>query len=822
MATHGESARVDRSAALDLRVLEAIADGRSLAAVLSLIASGLEDLVVGWRVSILLISADGRSLHHGAAPSLPETYVRAIDGTPVGPESGSCGTAAHRRAVVIVEDIARDPLWEPYREAALAHGLQACWSVPVIDPASSVLATFAVYHATPAHPEQAHLELIRRFVHLAGIAIQHDRALREVRASEERFRTVFRDAALGLAVADPTGRFIHSNPAYQRMLGYSAEELTHLTIADVTHPEELGTNLQLMDDVRAGRRDSFVLEKQYLARGGRVLWARVTVSARRDASGRVTDTIALAEDITRERAAQDERQRQQSLLQMASRVGRLGAWSLDPATRLLHLSDELRDIHELEPGETLDTESLLATFAPEHQPVIRAAITDCITRGSAFDEEARLTTRRGTRKWVRLIGQAVRDERGIVARIQGALQDITDRKRLEQRSLRSQRLESIGTLAGGIAHDLNNVLTPIAMGVGLLKAGERDAGRLQVLDVMEQSATRAANMVQQVLSFARGAEGHRTRVAPDRLVSDVAALLADTLPKQIRLDISVATDAWTVYGDATQLHQVLLNLCVNARDAMPDGGTLRITVRNVHDRRTPGDVADQAPVPGVCISVEDTGEGIAPDLIDKIFDPFFTTKPIGRGTGLGLSTSLGIVHGHGGFIDVTSTLGVGSRFDVLLPAARQDTEPPASVDDDEEDPRGQGTILVVDDEPTVRLVSRRVLQRGGYRVLEAADGHEALDTFDRHQDEIAAVVTDMMMPGMDGAAVIRALRARSATVPIIGMSGIGISDRLSTAEVASLAGFLQKPYTPDVLLTALHRALHGPAGDRAGIAADRP
>jgi PAS domain S-box-containing protein len=552
-----------------------------------------------------------------------------------------------------------------------------------------------------------------------------------------------------------------------------------------------------------------VLDKRYLARGGRVLWARVTVSARRDAAGRVTDTIALAEDITQERAAQDERQRQQSLLQMASRVGRLGAWSLDPETRQVHLSDELRVIHELEPGEVPDNESLLATFAPEHQPAIRAAVTDCIAHGSAFDQEARLTTRRGTQKWVRLIGQAVHDDRGVVARIQGTLQDITDRKRLEQRSLRSQRLESIGTLAGGIAHDLNNVLTPIAIGVGLLKAGERDVGRLQVLDVMEQSATRAANMVQQVLSFARGAEGHRTRVAPDRLVGDVAALLADTLPKQIRLDIDVAADAWPVYADATQLHQVLLNLCVNARDAMPDGGTLRITVRNVHDERAPRGVGTPPPVPGVCISVEDTGEGIAPDLIDKIFDPFFTTKPLGRGTGLGLSTSLGIVHGHGGLIDVTSTPGVGSRFDVLLPAARQDTESPASVDDEADDPRGQGTILLVDDEPTVRLVSRHVLQRGGYRVLEAADGNEALATFDRHQHEIAAVVTDMMMPGMDGAAVVRALRARSATVPIIGMSGIGISERLSASEVAGLAGFLQKPYTPEMLLTAVHRALHG-------------
>ena len=809
------STPVERSPALDLRVLEAIADGKPLASVLSLIARGLEELVVGWRVSVLLVSADGTTLHHGAAPSLPDAYVRAIDNSEVGPAAGSCGTAAYRRETVIVEDIATDPLWIPYRDVALLHGLRSCWSVPVIGAEGAVLATFAVYHATPIRPDRAHLDLIRRFAHLARVAIQHDRAQREVRLNEERFRTVFRDAAFGLAIADPSGRFMHTNPAFQRMLGYTDEELRQLTVADVIHPEDLVRFQALMAEVLEGRQESFVLEMRFLATGDRVPWGRVTVSARRDVEGRVTATVALAEDITQERAAEQDRRRQQMLLQMASRVGRLGAWALDVPTQRAHLSQELRAILELEPGESAGTDNLLATYTPEHEPVLSAAMQACLQHGTAFDEEARLTTARGGRKWVRVIGEAVRDDGGAIVRVQGALQDLTDRKRLEQQSLRSQRLESIGTLAGGIAHDLNNVLTPISMGIALLASGEHDQARLQVLGVIEQSAERAANMVQQVLSFARGAEGHRTRVAPARLVADVAALLADTLPKQIRIETSVPEDTWPVHGDATQLHQVLLNLCVNARDAMPAGGILRITARNLGDRDGPRIVPGQSSGPRVCISVEDTGEGMPADRVEKIFDPFFTTKPVGKGTGLGLATSLGIVRGHGGIIDVTSTPGVGSRFDVILPAAPQDPQPAERLAHEPAAAAGQGTILIVDDEPAVRLVSRHVLERSGYRVLEAVDGDEALAVFTAHEDEIAVVVTDMMMPGLDGAALVKALRARSATVPIVGMSGIGPSDRLGALDVAGLAGFLHKPYSPEALLAVVHRAMRGPGnGER--------
>ncbi len=799
------------SAAVDRAVLDAIAAGRPLRDVLDVVARGLESLMPGWLVSILLVGSDGTTLSHGAAPSLPEPYLRSIDGRAAGPAAGSCGTAVYRRAVVIPEDIAVDPLWAQYRALAERHGLRACWSVPVWDGRGPVLAVFAVYFTRPAAPEPAHRALLDRYVHLALVAIQHDRAQRELVASEERFRTLFRDAAFGLAVADLSGRFVQANLAYQQMLGYDEAELRTLRIADVTLPEDHPHTAARLAELLAGRRESFVLEKRYVARDGRVFPARVTVSARRDADGRIIETTVVAQDISQQRAAEADRARQQRLLQMASEVGHLGAWSLEVPSYVIHLSGEALAIRGFAPGDRPTPGDLVAQFDAEHLPQLLDASRACIANGTPFDEEGRITTARGDVRWIRTIGQAVRDASGVIVGLQGAMQDVTGRKQLELRSLRSQRLESIGTLAGGIAHDLNNVLTPIAMGVGLLKVEEHDEGRLQLLGVIESSAARAADMVRQVLSFARGVEGQRKVYAPARLLSEAVALLADTLPKQIRLEIEAPADLWLVLADQTQMHQVIVNLCVNARDAMPTGGALTIRGRNVTITQPPADDPSLAPGRYVSLSVEDTGEGIAPGILDKIFDPFFTTKPTGLGTGLGLSTSLGLVRGHGGRIDVRSVPGKGSCFEVLLPAADTEAERlPEQADAPSPPLHGKGTVLVVDDERAVRGVSRYVLEGAGYAVIEACSGEEAVTALSSRGDDVVAVLTDMMMPGMDGPALARHIRARWPDIPVVGMSGLGASDRFGT-ETLGVRAFLPKPFTPDVLRSTLEAVLSGTA-----------
>jgi PAS domain S-box-containing protein len=401
----------------------------------------------------------------------------------------------------------------------------------------------------------------------------------------------------------------------------------------------------------------------------------------------------------------------------------------------------------------------------------------------------------------------VRDAAGQPAEVLVINTDITERTELERQFLRAQRLESIGTLAGGIAHDLNNVLTPIMMAIGMLTERERDPERLDILATLEASARRGADMVQQVLSFARGVEGRREQVDVAAVIRDVERIVNDTFLKNIEAVTAIPDDLWTVSGDPIQLHQVLLNLCVNARDAMPAGGRLRISAANVVlDAAFTGAHIHAVAGPHVLLEVQDNGEGIAPQIAERIFEPFFTTKDVSKGTGLGLSTSLAIVKSHGGFILVDSAAGRGTTFSVYLPAQLAPRAGAARVKDVHL-PRGAGElILVVDDEAPVRMVTRRLLEAFGYRVALAGNGVEALTVFTARQDEVAAVITDMMMPVMDGPATIRALRAIRPDVRIIAASGMHGPD----AGVPPLVpDFLPKPYSADALLTVLHRLLSG-------------
>jgi two-component system cell cycle sensor histidine kinase/response regulator CckA len=395
-----------------------------------------------------------------------------------------------------------------------------------------------------------------------------------------------------------------------------------------------------------------------------------------------------------------------------------------------------------------------------------------------------------------------------VTRVHGAFQDITERKHLEQHYLRAQRMESIGTLAGGIAHDLNNVLAPILLAIGLLQEDEHDAERLETLASLEAGAKRGAAMVGRLLSFARGADGRREDVQVEGLVADLATIIRDTFPKNITFDHHLNPDLWVVQADATQLHQVLLNLCVNSRDAMPDGGQITLRANNVVIEKTFADQNVDAHIgPHVSLVVEDTGTGIPGEIIDKIFDPFFTTKDIGKGTGLGLASSLGIVTGHRGFMRVHSTPGSGTRFGVYLPARTAPVEEPVPVTA-VVTPRGQGEmVLVVDDEAGIRKIAKRLLEASGYRVLLASDGVEAIALYRQHQAGIAVVLTDMMMPVMDGPATIQALVRLNPEVRIIAASGLAIDARSAGEAGARVMYFLDKPYTPEMLLTAIRAAL---------------
>jgi two-component system cell cycle sensor histidine kinase/response regulator CckA len=404
----------------------------------------------------------------------------------------------------------------------------------------------------------------------------------------------------------------------------------------------------------------------------------------------------------------------------------------------------------------------------------------------------------------------VRDAAGQGRSILSINTDVTDRRLLEQQFYRAQRLESIGTLAGGIAHDLNNVLAPIMMGIGLLRDRITDDDGREIVETISTSAQRGAEMVSQVLSFARGREGKRVEIRAADLVNDVVRIARDTLPKNIEITTDVDPALPLILGDPTQCHQVLLNLCVNARDAMPNGGHLRLSADREtiapHQGLRPSELA---PGDYVVIRVDDTGIGIPAQLLETIFDPFFTTKDAGKGTGLGLSTSQNIVRNHGGHIRVFSEPDEGASFQVYLPVAPA-LSPSAAVGQSTSAPRGQGqTVLVVDDEESVRKVLRSTLEKSGYRVLQASNGKEALTIYHESGSSIDAVVIDMTMPVLGGVPTMRELVKMNPEIRIIAASGIHDNEATAKSIGRQVTHFLAKPFTSEMLLRAVARAVAG-------------
>lgn len=392
------------------------------------------------------------------------------------------------------------------------------------------------------------------------------------------------------------------------------------------------------------------------------------------------------------------------------------------------------------------------------------------------------------------------------------LRDITDRADkmlLEAKLMRAQRLESIGTLASGIAHDLNNVLTPALMSVEMLSSRTSDPKSKTMLATLERCILRGANIVKQVLAFGRGLEGPHDLLQTRYLLREILQIVTETFPKSIENKAVFPPDLWVVRGDSTQLHQTLLNLCVNARDAMPNGGKLTLTGKNVHLDATFAQMNPEAkPGPYVQLGVEDTGNGIPPAIMDKIFDPFFSTKAIGKGTGLGLSSVMGIVKKHGGFLQTTSEPGRGSRFLIFLPAVLDENAPAITLTPTAP-PSGNGElILIADDELAIGEIMRATLEQYNYKVLSAKDGAEAVALLAQHRNEVKAIVLDFMMPVMDGANALLVIRHIQPHVPIILTPGspdenATLDNTLRSPGLKSL----NKPFTANELLTLLAEAL---------------
>jgi PAS domain S-box-containing protein len=443
-------------------------------------------------------------------------------------------------------------------------------------------------------------------------------------------------------------------------------------------------------------------------------------------------------------------------------------------------------------------------------PSDRQEFRDMITnQGHVIDFEIRCKRKDGQPIIVQETATAIRDKNGNIVAYQGIIRDITERKELERQLFQAQKMESIGMIAGGIAHDLNNVLTPITISIQLLRDNLADQRAQQILNTLELNANRGADIVKQVLTFARGAEAEFTTVHPKKLIEEISNIVDHTFPKGIKVNSEIEEGVEYIQGNLTQLHQVLLNLCLNSRDAMPSGGELTLhadmnEVSSRHARLYPW------VKPGVFarISVSDTGEGMSPQVQEKIFEPFFTTKKVGQGTGLGLSVVHSIIKSHHGFVEVESKTGKGSTINVYLPVdaailSRAERTPEVEV------LRGHGElVLVTDDEESIRMLTREILESHNYKVLTAKDGTEALQLFKDHKDEIKVILTDMIMPEMDGITTIQSIRSLDEIVPIIATSGLATEEPLLDESIKSkIQASVPKPFTGPDLLRVISRLL---------------
>jgi two-component system cell cycle sensor histidine kinase/response regulator CckA len=846
-----------------------------------------------------------------------------------------------------------------------------------------------------------------------------------------------------LCVAGFDGRLQQVNPAWTECLGWTAEELTSRPMLEFVHPDDHAATLRSRAEIQRGR-SARGFENRYRCKDGSYRWLSWSVHPLAE----LRQVFGVARDVTERRKIEEDLGRNEALLRMATRAGRLGAWQVELPTRAITWSEEVRAIHETAPGFAPTVEDGLNFYAPEFQERVRQVFGTCSERGDPFDEELQIISAKGKRVWVRVLGEAVRDGAGVIVRVQGAFQDIshqketeleirraadrlettlesitdafltldrewrftylnreaerlmrrskaellgrsiwtefpgaagstfqreyeralrdnvtvgfqeffppldlwvdvrafpsaeglavyfrdvtesrrveervaeqaalldnahdaiivrdaghritywnkaaeriygwtaleaegrhlqellridalqfaqaqrstdatggwngeiqktakngtvltvegswtqvrdsqgaprsiltidtdiTARKKLEQQFLRAQRMESIGTLAGGIAHDLNNLLAPITMGVDLLKLFAPDPRSLPVIENIERSAKRGAELVKQVLSFARGVEGARVVLQLRHVVNEVELITANTFPKNIAVVSRIPLDLAPVLADPTQINQVILNLAVNARDAMPDGGRLELSASNVVIDEQYASMNPERLVAGhyVVLQVTDNGSGMPKEVIERIFEPFYTTKEMGKGTGLGLSTVLGIVRSHGGFVNVYSEVGRGSTFKVYLPAHEAGDAPAADRPVSVPLPRGNGElILVVDDESSILDITKQTLLAFGYRVLTAEDGAQAISLYALQRDEVALVITDMMMPVMDGTALIRAMQRINPKVRVIAASGLKGNQDLARATSAGVKHFLPKPYSADMLLQLIDLVLH--------------
>ena len=677
-------------------ILELIAQGTPLSKTLDALIRVIEAQSPDMLGSILLLDPDGIHLHHGAAPSLPDSYTSLIDGEPIGPSAGSCGTAAFRHDAVIVEDIATDPLWVNYRELALKHDLRACWSTPIFDEHRKVLGTFALYFHKPGLPTSRHNKQIAMATYTAAIAITKHRRIEALRASRAELKS----------------------------------------------------------------KKTQLVEAQRIAKFGSYEWTPGS------------DKVTRSEELCRIFGVKRE--------------------NFEPT-----FEGYLRRVH---PEDRANTKRIVEQALQEQKP---------------FEFEERIILPDGSTRILLSMGRWIFDEAKQTVKLVGICQDITERKEserakttLEEQLRQVQKMDSIGKLASGIAHDFNNILSVI-VGYGELarQVVEEDHPVRRHLAEINKTSQRAAILTRRLLAFSRQQVMQSTVLNLNAVIENLSKLMNRLIGEHILLQITPGEYLGEIKADLAQVEQVLMNLVVNARDAMPKGGKIFIETDNV--------VLDEdyakwhPPVPPgsyVRLSVTDTGVGMDTETMSHIFEPFFTTKPPEEGTGLGLSVVYGVVKQSDAHITVNSRLGKGTTFKLYFPRTDQPIETlPVSVP--EKIPKGSETIMVVEDDESLREVITIMLTNEGYKVLSAKDAATALEIANEFHNHIDLVLTDIVMPEMSGSEMTLRIKESHPEMNLLYMSGYPNNFLSHHGVLNSEIGLLQKPFTSHDLLTHVRAAL---------------
>ncbi|WP_168219430.1 PAS domain-containing protein [Limnoglobus roseus] len=735
-------------------------------------------------------------------PSLAGEYPMAAFGW-VGPAFRAGRPAA-------VADVATDPLIpDADRPALVAIRVGAFVAVPLIR-GGQIVALLCVTDLCPRAWTPAEVERVVDTAERTWAAVEQARAAVAIRASEARFRTLV-DAMPDAVLINAGDRISFCNPSCLRLLGATdlAQVVGRPPLAFVP-PAFVDQVRGRLATVRATGRPVSEAEEELLRLDGTTV--PVLTSAVPITDGGSDAVVVVFHDLTARKKVEFQLRHQEALLREAAELAHVGGWSFDPVTREGDWTPETARIHGVDPTAPPTVSAGLDRFAGEDRRRMEVAVQAAIEHGTPYDLELDFTAVTGEKKRVRATCRPV-VEGSRVVRVRGSLQDVTARYNLEAQFRQAQKMEAFGQLAGGVAHDFNNLLTVINGYTALLleELPSDDPSRLP-LDEVQKAGERSAALTRQLLAFSRQQVPAPRVLDLNTVVGDLAGLIRRLIGEDVRLTTAFARGLWPVLADAGQVEQVLVNLCVNARDAMPTGGRLAVTTRNaVVAAGETADHPDARPGPHAVLTVTDTGCGMPPEVQARIFEPFFTTKGVGKGTGLGLATVFGIVKQAGGHVRVRSAVGAGSTFEVYLPGAAEAAVAPDEAIKPGLRPPAQGreTVLVVEDEDRVRAFVRTVLEGCGYLVLEAADGAAAVATAATHPGPVDLLLTDVVMPGAGGRAAAEQVIVRYPSIRVLYMSGYTDDAVLRHGVAVEGVHFLQKPFTPAALAARVRQILDG-------------